>query len=514
MVRLVAAGLVMAAAATGCGTSREAVSKGSGLGPVGESPIPSIHDSINGEQFPRGVAISPPRPAETEPAPEGMVHALHGAGPTIAPAPLDPAGVALVEAPPATGVVTPSPSSSPPAMAADLPASLPPDLPAQSPPIDPGPSAVAQTTAGVVPGARPRVDPAVAPASFDEAVPAGKPIGEWVARVNDDIITWIELQAAVKSRLRDLPAEQQQSPEVRQMLASAVLDQLIDRTLILQHARRNELKVQKNWEMITGEADKVWERERLPAYMNQLKAKDRFELEKKLKDRGDSLHEKKAEFRLEFISRQYLLMKVGPKVHVSLPEMRSYYQEHRDHEQFQQPEQISWREVLVDARKHPDGTAAGAQQDPQAIGPGKVPDRASARARAEQALARLRRGEDFAAVARDLSDGPNAAVGGLWEKTSPGSYAVQPVNDALASQAPGQISPILEGPDGYHIVRVESHTRAGTMSFSEVQGEIRKILQHQKEGEEMDEYLKQLYRGSMITSVFREFKPRDQREVE
>ena len=50
-------------------------------------------------------------------------------------------------------------------------------------------------------------------------------------------------------------------------------------------------------------------------------------------------------------------------------------------------------------------------------------------------------------------------------QTSPGSNAVESVNQALASLPLNQVSPILEGPTSLHIVRVESRRDAGPASF-------------------------------------------------
>src|SRR3954464_1329594 len=103
---------------------------------------------------------------------------------------------------------------------------------------------------------------------------------------------------------------------------------------------------------------------------------------------------------------------------------------------------VTWRELVVEKGRHTDP--------------------ADARKKAEDLLARLGRGEDFASLARTESEGPSRvrAEGGLMQ-TSPGSYAVESVNSALASLPLRQVSPILEGPSSLHIVRVEARRDAG-----------------------------------------------------
>ena len=159
--------------------------------------------------------------------------------------------------------------------------------------------------------------------------------------------------------------------------------------------------------------------------------------------------------------------------------MRRYYNEHL--KDFDRPAQVTWREVVVEVGKHP--------------------SRAEARRKADAALSRLRHGEDFAAVARDLSDGPNKAKGGLWE-TTPGSYAIPAVNDALANLPPKQVSPILEAPGSFHIIRVESRRPAGPATFAEVQDVIRRKLREQTHSREATAFLDKLRKKTLITSIF------------
>ena len=52
-------------------------------------------------------------------------------------------------------------------------------------------------------------------------------------------------------------------------------------------------------------------------------------------------------------------------------------------------------------------------------------------------------------------------------KTTPGSYAVKSINDALDALPIGQISGVLEGPDSFHVLRVENRRPAGPASFEE-----------------------------------------------
>lgn len=78
-----------------------------------------------------------------------------------------------------------------------------------------------------------------------------------------------------------------------------------------------------------------------------------------------------------------------------------------------------------------------------------------ARARAEQARARLVAGEPFDVVAKELSDGPSASRGGDLGWFQRGQMMPQ-FDQAAFALAPGQVSELVESPLGFHvIVRLE-----------------------------------------------------------
>ena len=73
--------------------------------------------------------------------------------------------------------------------------------------------------------------------------------------------------------------------------------------------------------------------------------------------------------------------------------------------------------------------------------------------RAEQALADLKKGNDFGLVSASFSDAANALQGGDigWR---PASRLPQLFADALNTLQPGQISPLLRSPNGFHLLKL------------------------------------------------------------
>ncbi len=90
---------------------------------------------------------------------------------------------------------------------------------------------------------------------------------------------------------------------------------------------------------------------------------------------------------------------------------------------------------------------AGAAAAPPNVGRTKE----QARARAEEVLARLARGDDFGAVAREMSDDASASMGGDLGAFEPG--VMVPVFEQTVASLPLEgRSGLVESPFGYHVI--------------------------------------------------------------
>lgn len=92
-------------------------------------------------------------------------------------------------------------------------------------------------------------------------------------------------------------------------------------------------------------------------------------------------------------------------------------------------------------------------RDSARVPPGITRSREEARQRAEEVLRRARAGEDFAALARSMSDEPgHEEKAGDLGRFGRGTM-VAPFEAAAFALRPGQISDIVETPFGYHVIR-------------------------------------------------------------
>lgn len=80
--------------------------------------------------------------------------------------------------------------------------------------------------------------------------------------------------------------------------------------------------------------------------------------------------------------------------------------------------------------------------------------KAEKKKRIERALERINKGEDFAEVARSMSDDTSAIRGGDLGCAVKGTM-VKPFEDAMLALPEGKVSPIVETEYGYHVLKVE-----------------------------------------------------------
>lgn len=119
-------------------------------------------------------------------------------------------------------------------------------------------------------------------------------------------------------------------------------------------------------------------------------------------------------------------------------------------------------------------------------GASNVPDdipytKEEAKAKAEETLAAIQAGADFAELAQELSTGPTASDGGDLGTFGPGTM-VGEFNDAVfALEAPALINEVIETNFGFHVIEVTNLTPAVTQTTSEPQYTYELLAWNQEE---------------------------------
>jgi peptidyl-prolyl cis-trans isomerase C len=106
-------------------------------------------------------------------------------------------------------------------------------------------------------------------------------------------------------------------------------------------------------------------------------------------------------------------------------------------------------------------------------------------------------GEDFAVVAREVSDGPKAADGG-----DTGFFARDSMVPALADAAfalqIGEISDVIETQFGFHILKMTEKRAASKMSLEEAMVPVKRLLIENGSGQKLSELLVKLNESATI----------------
>jgi len=121
-------------------------------------------------------------------------------------------------------------------------------------------------------------------------------------------------------------------------------------------------------------------------------------------------------------------------VKATQPEIDAYMKAHPE-------EQVHARHILIAVKS--------------AAAPTEGLDKPQARAKAEEALKRVKAGEDFAALAKEYSNDPGSKDNGGDLGWFGRGRMVPEFEKAAFALQPGQTSDIVESPFGFHIIRVE-----------------------------------------------------------
>lgn len=139
---------------------------------------------------------------------------------------------------------------------------------------------------------------------------------------------------------------------------------------------------------------------------------------------------------------------VAATIDVSEEALREFYEEQRA--RFESTEERRARHILIEAGG----------------------DTEAARAEAEQVLARLNAGEDFAAVATEASDDVGTASQGGDLGWIGRGMLTGPFEDALFEMAAGEVRGPVQSAFGFHVIRLEEIRAADTQPFEAVRDEL------------------------------------------
>jgi len=196
-------------------------------------------------------------------------------------------------------------------------------------------------------------------------------------------------------------------------------------------------------------------------------------------------YDRKPEFREQlsyliddYLSREYLAKIVVADVRVSEEELKKYYREHE--KDFLLAATVKARHIFIQA---PEKASAE--------------EKAQGRAKAGAILDRLKKGEDFAKVAAEVSeDADTAKKGGELGIITPGRTNSAEFEKAVFALKNGELSAVVETPFGFHVIRVDEKTEQRTASFEEARGYIESVLKKEYEQQKGEEFVAAIMKES------------------
>jgi peptidyl-prolyl cis-trans isomerase SurA len=274
--------------------------------------------------------------------------------------------------------------------------------------------------------------------------PSGQPVAvdRIVAVVNDEVITLHELRSRLDSALGQLQ-RQGMAPPPRDVLERQVLERLVMDKVQLQLARDMGLRVDD------GQLEQALQR---IASGNKLSlAQFRAALEKD----GVTFASFRDEIRAEMTIGRLREREVESKIFISDGEIDNYLA--TVSVQGAAGEEYQLAHILLRA--------------PESASPEQIQ---KLRAKAEQVLDRLRKGEDFAQLAAAYSDAPDGMKGGNlgWRSLDrlPAMFA-----EASLQLKVGEVSPVLRSSNGFHVIKLMAKRGGGAAQAIE-QTHARHIL--------------------------------------
>lgn len=265
-----------------------------------------------------------------------------------------------------------------------------------------------------------------------------------VAVVNSEPITNIEVLREAQREYQQL-AQQQRAPSDAKVLLPEVLEALINRKAQLQLARDTGLRVEES---------AIDQAEQSIALQNQF---DVAELHRRVVHDGQSVSQFRSQLSDQILLQRLRERDVESRVRVSEQDIDQFLRDQTTTTNTGDT-QLNIAQILVAV--------------PELATPEQV---AALKLRAQRALERARKGDDFAALVREFSDAVDQANGGQLGLRSTNRYPDLFVQ-ATAALSVGDVADLVRSPAGFHILKVVEKVRPGAPTMVVTQSHARHIL--------------------------------------
>lgn len=284
-----------------------------------------------------------------------------------------------------------------------------------------------------------------------------------VAIVDDEVVTSMDLERSMRRLKMDMArmeAMQKGGGVPPSQIRRMALERMIDEKIFAKEVKKAGLVVGA---------------EELDHFIGRIKQANNLSDEDfvaSLSRQGMTLQEYREDLRGDILKQRLINQAVKKHVVISDAEVEKYYKEHYD--QFQNMDEVNMQAIFL-------------KVDPQA---GLVAENA-VRQQAENIQQKIQNGEDFSKLAQQHSQGPGAERGGLLGPLKTGDL-LPSMRQALGELKPGQVSPVLQIPQGFVIMKLIDRSGDKGLALAEVKEQIRTKLEKQMTEKRFKDWIKKL----------------------
>jgi peptidyl-prolyl cis-trans isomerase SurA len=269
-------------------------------------------------------------------------------------------------------------------------------------------------------------------------------VEEIVAKCNGDIVTRSDLDKAQRELTEAYRREGLTGAALDEKIAQEskhLLQDRIDNLLLVQKAKDLDIKVDTELAKRVADVQK----------QSGIADPDKFHDWVKEQSGGTTFEDFRNDMKNQMLRERVIRQEVGEHIVIKHEEQEKYYNEHKA--DFVREERIFLREILISTEGKDEAGVAAAKK------------------KAEDLVARARKGERFPELARDNSDSISAKSFGLLDPYKKGILAPA-LEDQVWDKPKGYVTDPIPVPAGLLILRVEDHQKAGQAELAEVEGEV------------------------------------------
>lgn len=298
-----------------------------------------------------------------------------------------------------------------------------------------------------------------------EAAPTSGDPADVVVRVNGVAILRTELERNMRPLLAKFGSADALTPEQRALIEETAKENLIRTELLYQLAMKQDID------------DLEQQVEEQLAIIKSRSASEE-EWNDALAKKGITSEGLREQLKRAIQINAFVENEVLSKIEITDAQLKAFYDEHP--EAFSKPESMRASHILI-------GVDAGAGAE----------EKEQAKRKADEILAQVKSGADFAELAKSVSTCPSAEQGGDLGEFGRGQM-VAPFEDAAFGLDAGAVSEVVETQFGYHIIKATGKNAAEIVPFEEVKGRIEKQLKVQDVQKQVMAQVEELRKTSVI----------------